>query len=168
MTDIQLVLKFADFVMIKLQELNIVVITDILDEDELNSISIDYGHPFSFKEQTLEYQTNDGDLFDLVPIYSGELGDNVLYGFTNSESNFQFYNSSGFDENDFKSAFEALFLKPPTNRDKFESTKRLISQVLALNPNVDEIGLGMLSKLRQLAMESENELELNFKEGVEE
>lgn len=111
MTDIQLVLKFADFVMIKLQELNIVVITDTLDEDELNSISIDYGHPFSFKDQTLEYQTNDGDWFDLEPIYSGELGDNVLYGFANSESNIRFYNSTGFDENDFESAFEALFLK---------------------------------------------------------
>ena len=111
MTDIQLVLKFADFAMIKLQESNIAVSTVILDEDDLNSISFDYGYPFSFKEQSLEYQMENGDLFDLEPIYSGEFGDDVLYGFTKSESNIRFYNSEGFDENDFESAFEALFLK---------------------------------------------------------
>lgn len=66
-----------------------------------------------------------------------------------------------------KMDFDLSFLKAPSDKDKLESTKRLISMVLSLNINVNEIGSGMLAQLRQLAMESENELALNFSEGVD-
>ena len=59
------------------------------------------------------------------------------------------------------------FLKKPSEKDKLESTKRLIKKVLSLNVDCNEIGSGMILQLRQLAMESENELQLNFHEGVE-
>ena len=111
MTEIQLVIKFSDFIILKNQFLNQEIVSLILDEDELNEISIDFGHPFSFKEQTLEFQLEDGSYIVLEPIYSGELKDDILYGFIEATSEVRFYNPVGFNENDFELAFETFFRK---------------------------------------------------------
>lgn len=110
MNDIQLVLKFSDFITLKLQELGIESSEDVLDEEEIEAISIDFGHPFTFEEQSLEFLLNDGTLISLIPVYSGELG-TILYGFVDEYTEVRFYNPKGFVENDFESAFKLFFNK---------------------------------------------------------